>query len=257
MKKRYSLFAFLCALILSGLTACQSITPPPAFHYREIQTRTFKLASWQKITDPTQVYKIYIEGDGYAFNRHGRPSQNPTPKSTLMRQIAFNDPSPNVIYLARPCQYVQDDFCAPRHWTTARFAPEVINAMYEEIEQLAPDKSLILIGYSGGAQIAGLLATAKPGLSVKKLITIAGNLNHEEWTRQKGFPPLSESLSLSAYQAQYALFEQTHYVGEKDTVITPQLTLDFVPKKATIHFLPNATHWNGFESIYPLIWNEH
>jgi len=248
---------FFYFLIFLFLGACQSITPPLSFHYQEIQTQTFKLASWQKITDPTHVYKIYIEGDGYAFNRHGRPSQNPTPKSLLMRQIAFNDPSPNVIYLARPCQYVQDDFCAPRHWTTARFAPEVINAMYEEIEQLAPNKPLLLIGYSGGAQVAGLLATAKPGLSVKKIITIAGNLNHEEWTRQKKLHPLNESLSLSDYREKYLKIPQIHYIGEKDSIIYPFITQNFIQSKTNIHFIPNATHWNGFESIYPLIWNEH
>lgn len=242
---------------LLGLSACQSITPPPAFHYQETQTRTFKLASWQKITDPTQSYKIYIEGDGYAFNRHGRPSQNPTPKGDLMRQIAFNDPSPNVIYLARPCQYVRDDFCTSRHWTTARFAPEVINAMHEEIQTLAPDKELILIGYSGGAQVAGLLAAIKPDLTVKQVITVAGNLNHTEWTREKGLMPLSESLDLESYRAVYAQLPQTHYVGEKDRVIFPHLTRDFVQNPATVQVVPDATHWDGFESIYPLIWNAH
>ena len=250
MKK---ILLLLCCL----LGACQSITPPPAFHAQETQTRTFKLASWQKITDPTRPYKVYIEGDGFAFNRLGRPSQNPTPKGTLMRQIAFNDPSPNVLYLARPCQYVADDFCTPRHWTTARFAPEVIQATYEELQTLAPQKELILIGYSGGAQVAGLLATNKPDLKVKKLITLAGNLDHEEWTRQKGFPPLSESLNLESYRTRYASFPQIHYVGEKDNVIPAKLTFDFVQNPDTVHLVPKATHWSGFESIYPLIWNEN
>ncbi|MBR2299926.1 MAG: hypothetical protein IJ870_05075 [Alphaproteobacteria bacterium] len=68
----------------------------------------FKIASWQKITDKNAPYKIYIEGDGFAFNAHGSPTTNPTPKNTFLRQIAFNDPSKNVVYLARPCQYVND-----------------------------------------------------------------------------------------------------------------------------------------------------
>ena len=245
---------FILCFLIGG---CQTITAPPSFHYQEIQTRTFKLASWSKITDPQKSYKIYIEGDGYAFNRYGRPSSNPTPKGNLMREIAFNDPSPNVIYLARPCQYVTDDFCSQRHWTTARFSPEVINSIYEELEILFPQKELILIGYSGGAQVAGLLATNKPDLKIKKLITLAGNLDHEEWTRQKGFLPLSESLNLENYRSQYTSFPQTHYVGEKDTVIPPKITFDFVQNPNTIHLVPKASHWRGFEAIYPLIWNEN
>ncbi len=231
------------------------MTPPASFLYREIQTQTFKLASWAKITDPHQAVKIYIEGDGYAFNRHGYPSQDPTPKGYLLREIAFHDPSPNVVYLARPCQYVSDDFCSVRHWTTARFSTEVIQAMYEEIQVLAPDDELILIGYSGGAQVAGLLATTK-NLPVKKLITIAGNLDHESWTREKGLLGLSESLSLVSYRSQYLAFPQIHYVGEKDTVIYPSLTEHFVQNSAYIYRLPQATHGEGFETIYPLIWQE-
>ncbi|MDD7312777.1 MAG: alpha/beta hydrolase, partial [bacterium] len=64
------------------------------------------MASWQKITHPTAPYKIYIEGDGHAFNAHGQPTGNPTPKGTLVRELAFGDNHENVIYLARPCQYV-------------------------------------------------------------------------------------------------------------------------------------------------------
>ena len=113
--------------LLLFLGSCSSISIPPEFVYKEIRTRNFNLASWQKITNPQAVYKIYIEGDGYAFNAHGRPTQDPTPKGTLVRELAFGDKSPNVIYLARPCQYIKSPICSQRHWTTARFAPEIVN----------------------------------------------------------------------------------------------------------------------------------
>ena len=123
--------------ILFLLSGCSSIAVPPSYVYKEIPTRDFTLASWQKITDPFGTYKIYIEGDGYAFNAHGRATQDPTPKGILMRELAFGDDSPNVVYLARPCQYVKSPICSKRHWTTARFAPEVINAEYEAIKNLS------------------------------------------------------------------------------------------------------------------------
>ena len=78
----------LLSLILCG---CSSITVPDSFTYKEIETKDFKLASWQKISNPQGVYKIYIEGDGYAFNAYGKPTQNPTPKGTLVRELAFGD----------------------------------------------------------------------------------------------------------------------------------------------------------------------
>lgn len=86
-----------------------------------------------------------------------------------MRELAFEDDSPNVVYLARPCQYIKSPICSKRHWTTARFAPEVINAEYAAVKQIADGNPVILIGFSGGAQVAGLIASAKPGLNVKKL----------------------------------------------------------------------------------------
>ena len=218
--------------------------------------KTFMLASWQKITQPQGVYKIYIEGDGYAFNAYGRPSQDPTPRGTLLREIAFNDPSPNVIYLARPCQFVKSSICSQRHWTTARFAPEVVNAEYEAVKQIAGTHEVILIGFSGGAQIAGLISAAKPGLKVKKLITIAGNLDHLAWTQYHKLPELNESLNLESYQQQYLKIPQIHFVGTDDANIVPNLTENFVDGKWPIVKVEGATHSSGWEEIYPLIWNE-
>ena len=122
-------------IILLLLSGCAAIKAPADFVYEEIPTKDFTLASWQKITVPFGTYKIYIEGDGYAFNAHGRAAQDPTPRGTLVRKLAFGDDSPNVVYLARPCQYVTSSICSKRHWTTARFAHEIINAEYEAIKQ--------------------------------------------------------------------------------------------------------------------------
>ncbi len=102
-------------IILFFVAGCTAIKAPTDFVYKEIPTRGFMLASWQKITEPFGTYKIYIEGDGYAFNAHGRATQDPTPRGTLVRELAFGDNNPNVIYLARPCQYVKSPICSKRH----------------------------------------------------------------------------------------------------------------------------------------------
>ena len=243
-------------IILFFVAGCTAIKAPTDFVYKEIPTRDFTLASWQKITEPFGTYKIYIEGDGYAFNAHGRATQDPTPKGILVRELAFGDNSPNVVYLARPCQYVKSPICSKRHWTTARFAPEVINAEYEAIKNIAGDNPVILIGFSGGAQVAGLIASAKPGLNVKKIITIAGNLDHLVWTQYHNLPPLNESMNLESYRKQFARIPQIHYVGSDDKVMPPALVRDFVGKNTRVFEVRGATHNSGWEEIYSQIRNK-
>lgn len=243
-------------IILFFVAGCTAIKAPTDFVYKEIPTRDFTLASWQKITEPSGTYKIYIEGDGYAFNAHGRAMQDPTPKGILMRELAFGDDSPNVVYLARPCQYIKSPICSKRHWTTARFAPEVINAEYAAVKQIVGDNPVILIGFSGGAQVAGLIASAKPGLNVKKVITIAGNLDHLARTQYLNLPPLNESMNLKSYHKQFARIPQIHYVGSNDEVVPPLLVRDFVGKDTRVFEVRGATHNSGWEEIYSQIRNE-
>lgn len=242
--------------VLLLLSACTTLEIPNTYTYKIIKTQNFDLATWQKITNADAPYKIYIEGDGNAFNASGYPSQDPTPRGTLVRSLAFQDPSSNVIYLARPCQFIKSAVCAKRHWTTARFAPEIITAEYDAVKQIAETHPVILIGFSGGAQIAGLIASAKPDLNVKKIITIAGNLNHEAWTKYHKLPPLNESLSLNDYRAKFQKIPQTHYAGEKDEVILPFLIKEFADPKDVI-IVKGATHKKGWESIEQKIWQEN
>ena len=243
-------------LLVLFLTGCSTITAPADFVYKEIETRDFTLASWQKVTTPAASYKIYIEGDGYAFNAHGRATQDPTPHGTLVRELAFGDKNPNVIYLARPCQYVKSPICSKRHWTTARFAPEVINAEYEAIKNIAGNNPVILVGFSGGAQVAGLVATAKPGLNVKKVITIAGNLDHLAWTQYHNLPQLNESMNLESYRKQFVKIPQIHYVGSNDEVMPPILVREFIKDDDLIIDVDGASHNEGWGKIYNKIWSK-
>ena len=243
--------------IIVFLAGCTSVSAPSNYVYKVVKTRDFTIATWQKITEPSGIYKIYIEGDGYAFDRHGQPTQDPTPKGKLVRELAFGDNNPNVIYLARPCQYVKSPICSQRHWTSARFAPEIINAEYKTIKQIAGNHPLILIGFSGGAQIAGLVATAKPGLNVKKIITIAGNLDHLSWTQYHNLPPLNESMDLESYRKQFAEVPQIHYVGNNDKVMPPVLVRKFVGNDDLVVEVNGANHNEGWESIYNKVWSEN
>ena len=237
---------FAILLLISG---CSSITIPPEFAYKEIKTDTFNLASWQKITNPKAKYKVYVEGDGYAYNKYGRATQDPTPRGALVRELAFTDKNANVIYLARPCQYIKSPICSQRHWTTARFSTEVINAEYQAIKKIVGNNDVILIGFSGGGQIVGLISSAKQGLNVEKIITIAGNLDHQNWIEYHKLAPLNESLNLADYYDKFIKIPQIHYVGEKDKIIPPTLVKQFIKNNAPVIIVPNATHNNGWDSV--------
>lgn len=242
-------------IIVLVLCGCHSVIVPEDFAYEEIKTNHFILASWQKITDASAPVKFYIEGDGAAFNAYGKPTKNPTPKGKMIRELAFGDMGPNVVYLARPCQYVKDDMCEQKYWTTARFAPEVIDSSYEAIKKIAGDRSVVLVGFSGGAQVAGLVSVLNKDLKVKKLITIAGNLNHEEWTSYHHVPALSNSLSLADYRNKYLRFSQVHYAGKEDNIMPKNLIADFTNGHNLI-IVEEASHGKGWEKVYPLIWKE-
>jgi len=243
---------FITCLLLF-LCGCQTITVPPEFEYKEIQTSTFKLATWQKITRPNLPYKIYIEGDGAAFRADGSVSYDPTPRGILLREIAYGDTHPNVIYLARPCQYVRDDRCEPKYWSTARFADEVIQAEYEAVKSVCALRPVTLVGFSGGAQIAGLLAVKYSDIKIQKLVTIAGNLDVKSWTDHHQVTPLTLSDDLAKHRTEYAKFNQIHYVGTEDNNIVPFITENFVSDKNKIKYIKNASHNKGWEASFDMI----
>lgn len=91
-------------------------------------------------------------------------------------KLAALDASPNVVYLARPCQYVWSPLCSDIYWTDRRFAVEVVEAMSAAIDRLIlPGQKLHLVGYSGSGAVAVLVAARRP--DVVSLRTIAGNLD--------------------------------------------------------------------------------
>lgn len=239
-------------IFLLVLTACASrVEAPTGFEYREITTKPYLLASWQKISNPNAPVRVYIEGDGYAFNHNGQPTSNPTPKGHFMRDLAFNDPNPNVVYLARPCQYVEDEQCSYSNfaWTTGRFSKAVVDSMSSAVEQVSQGKPVILIGYSGGAMISGLMIGRNPNMDVKKWITIAGVLNHGAWTGYHKVRPLIDSLEMNSIPN----VAQIHFAGEKDTVVPPELIQSAAPRNS-VYIVSSATHNTGFEGIKSFIY---
>ena len=240
MKKIAFLFSFC-------LYACatQTVQVPKRYQYKEIQTPAFTLAVWVKEASATDSFHIYIEGDGRAYTNSGFPSSNPTPKNSLMRQMAFADKAPNVAYIARPCQFVKDPVCSQKDWTTARFSPQAVMSVAEAMKRIVGERPVKIYAYSGGALLSGLIIENYPEIKIQKWTTYAGLLNHASWTKQKKLAPLTGSMDLEQLPA----VSQTHYVGGKDKVIPVKLSVLWTNNQNLV-IVPNATHQGPFVTNY-------
>ncbi|MBP5485727.1 MAG: hypothetical protein J6Y07_03415 [Alphaproteobacteria bacterium] len=214
------------------------------FTFVPVSAGGFDIATYQKITDTHAPVHIYIEGDGHAFDAYGTPTDDPTPRGTMLRDLAMRDTAANVIYMARPCQFIMSGNCTKKYWTDGRFAPVVVDAMGAAVTQVADGRQIVLVGYSGGAMVSGLVIKRNPGLPVKKWITIAGVLNHAGWTEYFGDAPLRTSLDLRNLPNVHAL----HYVGADDEVVPNALSQKWIGDSGKIVVIPNAGH-EGFKDL--------
>ena len=197
----------------------------------------YSVATIQKITNKNTPVHIYIEGDGHAFNSYGRATHDPSPRSNFMRDMANADTAPNVVYVARPCQFVMDNKCKKTDWTDGRFSETMVDSVAAAIKQIVGKRPVILVGYSGGAMISGLIIQKRPDIDVIQWITIAGVLNHSDWTEYFGDTPLKRSLDMNTLPH----ISQIHYVAENDKTVPNALSKKWI-KENTLITIPDAQH---------------
>ncbi|MBT8438098.1 MAG: alpha/beta hydrolase, partial [Gammaproteobacteria bacterium] len=168
------------------------------------------------------------------------------------------------VYLARPCQYVMPATgCSMKYWTSHRYAEEVVVATSEAISQIKKRhgvQKLELFGYSGGAAIAALVAARRD--DVTRLITVAGNMDHEYWTAYHNVSPLSGSLNAADYAGQLQMIHQIHLVGDEDVNVPLEVINAYLNRidrtgKVSVHEIPDYDHeccwaenWNRLLKIY-------
>ena len=79
---------YLLLLLCGWLAGCATQNPLTDFRFQTQTVPPYILASWYQITAPGEPIRIYIEGDGNAFDITGQPTDNPTPQSPFLREIA-------------------------------------------------------------------------------------------------------------------------------------------------------------------------
>ncbi len=269
VKKLVEIAAVVVIFSLSGcagrmsfmdrISAADRIAGKAGFNNSLVKTDSFTLKAYHRIEKPGRPLTVYIEGDGHAWVSRKRLSRNPTPRDSLVLDLAAMDPSDNVVYIARPCQYVFPDLeplYDSSYWSEKRFSEIVISAMDQAIDKFkgnAGAEKINLIGYSGGAAVAVLIAARRQ--DVASLRTVAGNLNHEEVTRYHRTSPLKGSLNPIDVAPSLARLPQRHFVGEKDRVVPPFIARSFARRLGDnrciqITEVKGGTHKTGWRKYW-------
>lgn len=243
------------------VVSARSLATDAGFSEQTIAAGEFELFGFRRgFSTGSKSLTVYIEGDGRAFiNRH-RVSGNPTPRDPVALKLAVADPAATAAYLARPCQFVQPlpDNCEPRYWTTARYAPVIVEAMNVAVDRLKADSGaagVTLVGFSGGGTIATLLAARRD--DIDWLVTVAGNLDHAAWTAYHGDTPLDDSLNPADHSDALTNVRQLHLAGGRDDTLPPALVAAFVrglPPATPVELLvfDDADH-----DDWPAVWTRH
>ena len=221
-----------------------------SFSSKTRTTSHFRLYSLLKNNNPGRDLTVFIEGDGRAWISKKRLSNDPTPKSSLVRDLAAQCNRENVAYLARPFQFItsQDPTEDSVYWSTKRFSQEVVTSMNQALDSLKQEtqsKRIHLVGYSGGGALAVLMAARRSDIA--SITTIAGNLDTKEWVEHHHITPLIGSLNPVEEAGSIKGLRQTLLVGGKDKIMPRFVAENFAraqgnPAHVKIVEIPDATH---------------
>lgn len=255
-------------VLLFVLTGCSRNIPEPSkrletanvlaqnnsLHVKSFQTKKFAIyAQYSSLT--CKDIKVYIEGDGLAWITSSIVSSDPTPMDPLALRLMAQDNATCKLYLARPCQYAKSLECVEKFWTSHRFGDDVIKSYMEvldAVKQKYNNSSFTLVGYSGGGAIALLIAARRN--DVERVITIAGNIDHQKWTDIHNISPLEGSLNPINYSKSLGNILQYHLIGKEDDVVPGEVFDSYVgnfkDRKNINHKFYDATHTRGWRESY-------
>lgn len=221
-----------------------------------VPSHGFDLTLFTKINAPGQPVHVYIEGDGLAWRSRTTPSSDPTPTNPVALRLAQKDVAPNVIYMARPCQYSRGTACDPIYWTRKRYSPDVINALNDALDKMVRAHHLSavhLIGFSGGGTLAALLATRRA--DVANIRTVAGNMDIDAHSRHHNVSLLQGSLNPVHEAASLADIPQMHFIGRQDKIVPFTVYQSYAQalphlQCTSYYVVSNATHEAGWEEVW-------
>jgi pimeloyl-ACP methyl ester carboxylesterase len=216
-----------CRLNPEKREAVASRAAQKGFEARQLDAGQFKLFVLFRGLEASRSLTVYVEGDGRAWRRNAGPPKDPTPKNPVALDLALADRSEAVLYIARPCQWLDAEelkSCSANYWANYRYAEEVINSVDEAVSWAISQTSLAgqnhrlgMVGYSGGGTVAALVSARRD--DVDWLVSVSANLDHEAWTEAGGLTPLTQSLNPANFGKQLAGIPQLHLFGEQDDIV--------------------------------------
>ena len=238
----------------------QNIAKSAQMQPQTLAASPFALTSFVKITAPGQTAHVYIEGDGLAWLSRSEPSLNPTPTDPIALRLAAHDSAPNIIYLARPCQYsgtTTGTRCDMKYWMGSRYAPEVLRSYNTALDTLKAQHGLSgfdLIGFSGGGTMAAILAGQRDDIT--SLRSVAGNLDHHEHSRVHNVSVLDHSLNPPQYADKLARVPQYHFIGGDDDVVPKSIYESYAralpAQNCTAYkIVRDIGHDSGWTAVWP------
>ncbi len=272
--KSSSFFRLLCTLLISFmLSSCiktgsggirsfeaNSFAKKHGFTKKLVKGGDFWLTTYQHITDKNKPYVFYIESDGF-INLKDRPFQistNPTPLHPMLLKLAARDERPNIVYIARPCQYTEPNLnpqCDQSYWMNKRMSEEVIYSINDAIGKINNSQKFSLVGYSGGGGIAVLIAARNK--NVKDVLTIAANLDHVAFNKYHNARPMLGSLNPIDFASKIRDLPQLHVSGGRDETVPPFIGDKYiqVSNSLCVHqtIIEEVGHYKGWERVWEYI----
>lgn len=274
MKSRLATGKISFALIALALGGCittslpymraetaQRLAAPAWMLKRDIAAEPYILRAYERMHERHEPANIYIEGDSLEYTSPKEFAANPTPKNPVALHLASKDNGKNVAYLAHPCQFTGmidgEDCDYNESWTDARYSEETLKAFHTALDDIARRYDITgfnLIGYDGGAMIAGLLAAQRK--DVLSLRTVAGILDHKTQRSITGLAPLTKSLELTPYSDVLSRMPQYHFIGAQDHAVPPAVFHSYMqampPNPCTQSMLvQEAAHEDGWVEKWP------
>jgi alpha/beta hydrolase fold len=227
----------LVAALAVAVAACAT----PSQHYQSRATSLgFAMVSLEGEGFPHLAYaaglqrrfdllRVYIEHDGTPWIARSQVARDPTPRTPFALELMAQDSGPRLL-LGRPCYFDAngEPGCNSLLWTHRRYSAEVVTSMSAALRNFLsshPYPRVALVGYSGGGTIAWLMAARIP--ETVAVITVAANLDVDDWARIHDFTQLEGSLNPASLPALPPTIEQRHYVGGRDRNVPPSVLRSF------------------------------